>query len=385
MKRFLVLALFLCAGGCAVQAQVVDTTVCDVLKNPASFNGKMVRIKGTVSAGLDQFILRGPSCGQPVDAIWLAYPEGTKGKASPDAMLEIRPAHNFAGKYAAADRTPVKLEKDKPFKQFDSLLGEEHNKGPYTCLGCRRYDVDATLVGRLDGVADASLQRDASGKIVGFGGFGNMNAYPARLVIQSVSDVAPKEIDYAKIDAMVKGTQPSMEPPGSSYDPLAISAKAADAIGNSPAGIQAKKDAAVYGKKGEHNGVEIAYGRMNEVADKDPGLGADESPDGVLYNCTFNMSHLQGLEMAEAILHIGQHVSELRNPPENEAGGAPAYILEANAWAVTASAAMGMREKFFALPGGYLLWNWKWTQADLQSNFTSALGSYFSDEAMMNH
>jgi len=37
-------------------------------------------------------------------------------------------------------------------------------------------------VGRLDTVADASIKRDASGKIVGFGGFGNMNAYPARLV-----------------------------------------------------------------------------------------------------------------------------------------------------------------------------------------------------------
>lgn len=385
MKRLFVLVLFLCAGACTLQAQVVDTTVCDVLKNPASFNGKIVRIKGTVAAGLDQFILRGANCGQPVDAIWLAYPEGTKGKAAPDAILELRPAHNFAGKYAAADRAPVKLEKDKQFKQFDSLLAEEHNKGPYTCLGCRRYELNATLVGRLDGVADASLQRDSSGKIVGLGGFGNMNAYPARLVIQSVADVAPKEIDYSKIDAVAKGNQPSQGPPGGLYDPLATATQAAAAIGNSPAGIQAKKDAAVYPKKGDHNGVDIAYGRMNEVPDKDPGLGASDSPDGVLYNCTFNMSHLQGLEMAEAILHIGQHVSELRNPPENEAGGAPPYILEANAWAVTASAAMGMREKFLALPGGYLLWNWKWAQSDLASNFSSALGSFFADEAMLNH
>jgi hypothetical protein len=383
MKRLLVLALFLSAGACALRAQVVDTTICDVLKNPASFNGKMVRIKGTVSAGLDQFILRGPSCSQPVDAIWLAYPDGTKGKAAPDAMLEIRPAHNFAGKYTAVERTPVKLEKDKEFKQFDSLLAEEHNKGPYTCLGCRRYDVNATVVGRLDGVADASLQRDGSGKIVGFGGFGNMNAYPARLVIQSVSDVSPKEIDYSKIDELAKGNQPAQAPPGG-YDPLATATSAAAAIGDSPAGIQAKKDAAIFPKKGDHNGVDIGYGRMNEVPDKDPGPGTADSPDGVLYYCTFNMSHLQGLEMAEAILHVGQHVSELRNPPENEVGGAPAYILEANAWAVTASAAMGMREKFLALPGGFLLWNWKWTQADLASNFSSALGSFFSDEAMLN-
>jgi hypothetical protein len=383
MKRFLVLAIFLFAGACALQAQV-DTTVCDVLKNPASFNGKMVRIKGTVSAGFDQFILRGPQCGQQVDAIWVAYPEGTKGKAGPDAMLEIQPAHNFAGKYAAVDRTPVKLVKDKEFKQFDSLLSQEQNKGPYTCLGCRRYEVSATLVGRLDGVADASLQRDSAGKVTGFGGFGNMNAYQARLVIQSVSDVTSQAVDYSKVEEMVKGMPPSMSQAGNGFDPVELAGKAAAAIGDSPAGIQAQKDAKVFPKKGEHNGVNILYGRMNEVADKDPGLGALDSPDGVLYNCTFNMNHLQGLEMPEAILHIGQHVSELRDPPTGEASGVPVYILEANAWAVTASASMGMREKFLVLPGAHVLWNWKWTQADLPSNFSTALASYFSDEALLS-
>ena len=41
--------------------------------------------------------------------------------------------------------------------------------------------------------------------MIGFGGFGNMNAYPARLVLESVSDVTPKEIDYSKTDAATKG------------------------------------------------------------------------------------------------------------------------------------------------------------------------------------
>lgn len=382
MKRVLFAAIFACAGACTLQAQVVDTTVCDVLKNPVSFNGKMVRIKGTVSVGLDQFIIRGPECGQQVDGIWLAYPEGTKGKAGPDAMLELQPARNFAGKYTAPSRAAVKLEKDKAFKQFDSLLSEVH-KGPYMCLGCRRYQVTATMVGRLDGVADASLQRDASGKITGFGGFGNMNIYPARLVLQSVSDVAPKEIDYSKADALAKGNMPSPEPPGGLYDPLATARNAATAIGNSEAGIQAQKDMEAFGKKGENNGVSIGFGKMNEASEKNEALGAGDSPDGVLYNCTFNMNHLQGLPMAAAILHIGQHVSELRNPTPDQAG-APPIALEANAWAVTISAAMGMREKFLMLPGGSVAWNWKWAQADISSNFQSAMTSYFAEEALMN-
>jgi hypothetical protein len=383
MKRLLVVAVFVFAGACAIQAQVVDTTVCDVLKAPASFNGKMVRIKGTVSAGLDQFIVRGADCGQQVDGIWLAYPEGTKGKAGPDAMVELQPAHNFAGKYAAPTRTAVQLQKDKAFKQFDSLLAEEHNKGSYMCLGCRRYDVSATLVGRLDGVGDASLQRDASGKITGFGGFGNMNAYPARLVLQSVSDVTPKEIDYSKADAMAKGNTLNMTEPGGQYDPLDLAHQAALAIGNVPAGVQAQKDADVFPKKGESNGVSMGFGRMNEVADNDRAVGTADSPDGVLYNCNFNMSHLQGEAMAAAILHIGNHVSELRSPSTLDQVE-PAFLLEGNAWAVTISAAMGMRQKFLVLPGGYVAWNWKWAQSEISANFASAMTSYFSEEALLS-
>ena len=383
MKGFLFLVIFLLAGAGALQAQVVDTTVCDVLKNPASFNGKIVRIKGTVSVGLDQFIVRGPNCNQQVDAIWLAYPEGTKGKAGPDAMVELQPAHNFAGKYTAPARTPVKLQKDKAFKQFDSLLAEQH-KTQYLCLGCRRYQVTATLVGRLDGVADATLQRDASGKISGFGGFGNMNAYPARLVLESVSDVTPKEIDYSKADELAKGDNSlPPPPPGGLYDPLAAARAAAAAIGSSDAGISAQKDAEAYGKKGENNGVSIGFGRLNEVPDNDGALGAADSPDGVLFNCTFSMSRLEGPALSAAILHIGQHITELRNPPSSDQVEPP-MLLEANAWAVTISAAMAMREKFMMLPGGYVAWNWKWPQSDISSNFQSAVTSYFSQEALMN-
>ena len=74
--------------------------MCDVVKKPAPFDGKMVRIKGTVIAGFDEFVIKDaadPNCGYPVDAIWLHYPQGTKGKAGPVAIVEVQPAQNFAG------------------------------------------------------------------------------------------------------------------------------------------------------------------------------------------------------------------------------------------------------------------------------------------------
>ncbi len=397
MKRFLGLALFVCAGACLLQthaaakqaqpagnqAQVVDTTVCAVLQNPVKFNGKMVRIKGTVSAGFDQFIVRGSDCRQRIDGIWLAYPEGTKGKAGPDALLELQPASNFKGKYTAPERTPVKIDKDKEFKKFDSLLSQEHRKGGM-CLGCRDYEVTATLVGRLDGVADATLKRDASGKIIGFGGFGNLNAYPARLVLQSVSDVTPKKIDYSKSDALTKGDRQTGMRPGMPTDPMLAAKWEARAIGNSPTGLQAQKDVEAYGgENSKHNGVNISYGgRINELSAKTEGLGKEESPDGVLFNCTFNMNHLHAESLSKAILHMGQHIVELRNPKPGDEN-APLYILESNAWAVTVSGAMASRQKSLTLNGGYVVWDAKWQSSDIGSNFTSAINSFLTNQELL--
>ena len=88
MKRFSVLALFVFVCACGLHAQAVDTTVCAIVKNPKSFDGKIVRIKGTVVAGFDEFIVKDPSgpCGYPVDGIWLSYPAGNQGQGRPSVL-----------------------------------------------------------------------------------------------------------------------------------------------------------------------------------------------------------------------------------------------------------------------------------------------------------
>src|ERR1700744_4118744 len=145
MKKYLGLALFLIAATYGLHAQVTDATVCDVLKNPQSFDNKIVRIKGTVTAGFDQFVIHDADCGQDVNGIWLSYPQGTKAKAGPMAMLELKPAKNFGGTVAAtAARTPVTLDKSKDFKEFDNQLSQVHSKGNGLCMGCIQNQVTAT-------------------------------------------------------------------------------------------------------------------------------------------------------------------------------------------------------------------------------------------------
>jgi len=387
MKRYLVLVFLILGLCCGLYAQVVDTTVCGVVKNPAAYDGKIVRIKGTVVAGFDEFAIKdatNPNCGYPVNAIWLAYPQGAKGKAGPAAMLVVQPARNFTGKYTPPTRTAVALDKNKDFKQFDSLLAQRHEKGADMCLGCTRYEVAATLVGRLDGVADATLQRDASGKIVGFGGFGNMNAYPARLVLQSVSDVTPKEIDFSKNDEETRGA-PAQVDSGSEfylYDAIAAAQKSADALVAGPAKNAAVRATDVYGKQGEHTGVFVSSGTANEASAKDEELGTKDSPDGVLFNCTFNLDSLQGDALTRALMHMGVHVSELRNPAPG-AENAPPNILESHAWLVTAVSAFYNGQKFLTLPGGYLVWDGNWPSAERNGKMGTALKDFLANEALL--
>jgi hypothetical protein len=366
----------------------VDTTVCDVVKKPQAFNGQIVRIKGTVVAGFDEFVIKDSTdsnCGYPVNAIWLAYPPGTKGKAGPAAMLTIQPAKNFTGQISPPARAPVTLDKSKDFKEFDSLLAQKHEKGTDICLGCTRYEVTATLVGRLDSVADATLQRDASGKITGFGGFGNMNAYPARLVLQSVADVTPKEVDYSKSEKETAGIPADM---GGGYaidlyNAIAAVQQNADKISAGPTKDAVQKAAAVYGKDGHAAGVSVAYGTANEASPKDEDLGTKDSPDGVLFNCTFNSDRLGANTLARAVIHMGEHVSELRSPAAgNEA--APAYALESDAWVVTAISAVISGQKFLSLPGGYVIWDANWPAAERNDNMTNTLKDFLLNEAMLS-
>jgi len=382
MKRLLALAL-LSAFSCCLHAQAVDATVCDILQNPASFNGKIVRIKGTVAASFDRFAIEGADCTQHVNGIWLAYPEGTKGKAGPTALVELAPAKNFTGTLDSPVRTPVQLEKSKDFKQFDSLLSTQFKENSM-CLGCTKYKVAATLVGRLDGVAKAGVQRDSAGKIVGWSGFGNLSAYSARLVLQSVSDVTPKEIDYSKAAAATKADTVELPGPGTgpAPDPIVTAHAAAKAFGaGNPAGDQIERAASAFPKPNEHNGVVISSKTVNEVPKGEGAKGTQDSPDGVLYNCSFNQDRLPGDALARAMVHSGTLVAEIRNPTQDMQGDG-LYEMEYRAWATTSFDTVAMAQKTLTIYGGILLFNSAWAPEERTAKLGDALKEAISGEGL---
>ncbi len=63
-------------------------------------------------------------------------------------MVQLRLDKNSAAA-TIPNRAPVTLDKNKDFKQFDSLLATPYKS--LTCLGCMKYTVTATLTGRIDG------------------------------------------------------------------------------------------------------------------------------------------------------------------------------------------------------------------------------------------
>src|SRR4051794_5598906 len=110
--HFLVLSVLIAAPH-ASAADVIDTSLCDVLKDPASFDGKMVRIKAaTVLAGFDEFVAKPQGCESASGALWLAYPEGSKAKAGPVALVQLQMARNGPAVAASPKRAAVTLDKN---------------------------------------------------------------------------------------------------------------------------------------------------------------------------------------------------------------------------------------------------------------------------------
>ncbi len=366
MKSFLP---FLLAVTCALippalQAQVTDSSVCDILANPQSFDGKLVRIKGVVVAGFEEFAINGSGCGRAVNSIWLSYPEGTKAKAGPVAILRLQLAKNHSATVSSTiSRPAVALERNKDFKTFDNALSTPA-KMSGLCLGCVKFTVSATLVGRLDGTKDTGFIRNAQGQVTGLGGFGHLNRYSARLVLQSVSDVSPQEIDYT-----TGGTAPS----NNSFTPGEV------------APDQVKRGVAAFGAPGEDNGVNLGFGSANEVTRDDvPQSTTANSPDGLLFNVTFDGDHLKGPAMELALAHIGSHIADLRSE-SLPISTLPPYSAEFRAWQTSILSAVASKSKLLTLPGGYVLYSQSWAASDLGKNANTAIFGYLEHWANLTN
>ena len=351
----------------AGQAQTVDAKVCDVINHPKDFDGKTVRLTGLVQTDFDSFIMRGDTCSS---ALWLSYPAGTKAKSGPAAVLTLQLAANATATPAGPARPALTLDHTKDFDTFDLLLSQKP-KTSGMCLGCVKNDVMATLVGRIDGTDNPGLVKDASGKITGLDGFGNMNMYMARMVITSVSDVTAKEIDFSKNAAKVDGDSQG----GNGKDYMAIAKKGEEAFSKgSPAIATIDGALAAFGAPGQDNGVIVGFGNVANVPDGEGTKSSKSSPDGLLLTVTIDSDKLKGDALARAIGHEGTKIEGLR-----ESSIRSCRQIETDAWQTVLLITIGSRQKSLTLPGNFVIWNDSWPAADKGHKGGEVVQEYLTD------
>jgi hypothetical protein len=165
----------------------INTSVCDVSANPEFFDGKIVSLRATVASGFEVFAIISPEEG--CDRMWLEYSEG-----GPSASTSVGVARQ--------PRAQVAVVKDRNFKRFQSLLNAEmHPRTNFvSCMDCHRYEVSATMVGRVDYAGEQI-------------GYGHMNAYKLQFELISVSEVAAKDIS-SRYDSQEFSAEPVHLPTG---------------------------------------------------------------------------------------------------------------------------------------------------------------------------
>jgi|GEM_PF-6983968 len=151
------------------------TTVCALVREPAAFAGKLVKLRAKVITGFEASLIVEPdqSCKR---GLWfqIAPEKEEQGKSldDRDAILQ--------------QRQPAFLLKDESFQKFEDALGAEvyPRREDSVCMMCLRYDVTAMMVGRVDYAGEHEM------------GFGHLNGARLRFVMVSVSDVSTVEKAY---------------------------------------------------------------------------------------------------------------------------------------------------------------------------------------------
>ena len=101
------------------------------------------------------------------------------------------------------------------------------------------------------------------------------------------------EINYSSGGTAVKGDSRRAGPPAASD--------------------QVKRAAAAFGGEGQHNGVLVGFGVANEVPHDEGAKGNGDSPDGLLFHVTLDVSRLGKQLLARAMAHVGTHIADVRD------------------------------------------------------------------------
>jgi len=136
----------------------IRTSLCELSSTPERFQGKLVAVRAVIQVGLQTSLLRDESCSV---FMWVSG-------------IDLESAN------------PT-LRKDPEFLKMREYLDKKYKaKDGSACARCAMYKVTATVLGRFEHAAK------------GEAGFGYMNSYDSRVVVQGVANIVAEEIRRGK-------------------------------------------------------------------------------------------------------------------------------------------------------------------------------------------
>jgi hypothetical protein len=145
-------------------------TVCELQRDPASFNHKLVEVTGFISHGFEDFTIFDPNC-KSKQGIWVEY--GGKTGSGTMYCCDV-PAERQRSEPLVVEGIATSLEEDEQFRALTKLL----RKPPAS--GAR-----ATVIGRFFAGKRKEYTEDKR-----WGGFGHMGCC-SLFIIQRVVSVSP--------------------------------------------------------------------------------------------------------------------------------------------------------------------------------------------------
>ena len=173
LLRFLVIVGLSCVprSVCA-QENPADVRGCDLAGNPKTFDGKLIRVRGTLHVYFEDFSLGIKNC-DTHQGIWLAFGGDVPGIVASLVNDNARKP----GVDIKVNGVSYEIEKDESFRRLYALIAARHGEKP-------DYTVTATLTGTFF----AGEERKLANGQKDFGGYGHLGCC-SLLVITKVSDV----------------------------------------------------------------------------------------------------------------------------------------------------------------------------------------------------
>lgn len=171
----------------ALQAQQspLDVSACELAQHPKSFDGKTIRVRGTLSVEFEDFTLDHAGC-SPAQGIWLAFGGDVPGIVASTVNDNFR----TPGVNLQINGVAYQIKKDESFRRMYALIAARNGDKP-------EYSVTANLTGTFFSGEEGKLANGATN----FRGYGHLGCC-SLLVITEVSEVEstpPADLDLSGV------------------------------------------------------------------------------------------------------------------------------------------------------------------------------------------